>query len=137
MIKPKPRVLIVDDDEVLADLYRMRLEMEGFEISVIADGEHAVDGILEFKPDLVLLDLMLPKMSGFDVLKLIRHTPATSKVRVLVFSALGDLDDRKRAATLGADDYEVKSEISLADMVAKLHELLTSPQAKANNTQKG
>ncbi|HEY2004080.1 MAG TPA: response regulator [Candidatus Saccharimonadia bacterium] len=130
MSKSKPKILIVDDDEVLADLYRMRLEMEGFEISVVSDGEHALEGILEFKPDLVLLDLMLPKMSGFDVLKLIRRTPATSKIRVLVFSALGDLDDRKRAAIFGADDYEVKSEISLADMVAKLRELLTLPQAK-------
>ena len=124
MSEQAPRILFIDDDSVLADIYRQRLRMENFDVEHIPDGELAMQVALDYKPDLVVLDLMLPKLSGFDVLDIMRNTPETRSLKIIVFSALGSKEDRERAMKLGADGYIVKSEVTLAEMMEKLRQLL-------------
>lgn len=100
--------------------------MEHFDVKRLPDGEQAVQAAIQYQPDLVVLDLMLPKLSGFDVLHNLRKTPETQHLRIIVFSALGSKEDHQHALKLGADDYIVKSEITLAEMVAKLRQALAT-----------
>lgn len=123
----KPLILMVDDDLELSDLYKTRLEMEGFRVEHVADGEKALVAAANLKPDLILLDIMLPKMSGLDALKLMRGKEATRDLKIVVFTALGQLEDRQQALTLGANDYWVKSEITLIEMIPKIWQLLKQP----------
>ncbi|MEK7471986.1 MAG: response regulator [Patescibacteria group bacterium] len=114
----KKKVLLVEDDEALASAYTTRLVAEGFELKRVKNGEEALAATLEFKPDLILLDAMMPKVSGFDVLDIIRNTPATANIRVIMLSALSQESDQKRAKDLGADDYLIKSQVMITDVVA-------------------
>ena len=84
----KKRILLVEDDTSLASVYRARLELEGFAIREVHNGEEALSATLEFKPDLILLDAMMPKISGFDVLDILRNTPETANVRIIMLTAL-------------------------------------------------
>jgi len=124
---PQPaakKILLVEDDDYLADVYKTRLTQEGFEVDRIADGEDALAAALNFRPDLVLLDIMMPKVSGFEVLKILRDTPTTSKVKIIMITALGQEADQHKATSLGADDYLVKSQVVIADVVAKIKQHL-------------
>ncbi len=80
----KKKILLVEDDEALASVYQSRLNIEGFETRIVYNGEEALSQAMDFKPDLILLDAMMPKISGFDVLDILRNTPATADVRVIM-----------------------------------------------------
>lgn len=114
------KVLLVEDDDALANVYTTRLQAEGFTIRRVANGEEAFDAAVDFKPELVLLDVMMPKVSGFDVLDILRNTPQTANVKIIMLSALSQESDRKRADSLGADDYLVKSQVVIADVVERI-----------------
>ena len=116
----KKRILLVEDDTSLASVYRARLEIEGFAIREVHNGEEALSATLEFKPDLILLDAMMPKVSGFDVLDLLRNTPEAAKVRIIMLTALSQPKDRERAEGLGVDEYMVKSQVVIGDVVARV-----------------
>ena len=116
----KKRILLVEDDTSLASVYRARLELEGFAIREVHNGEEALSATLEFKPDLILLDAMMPKISGFDVLDILRNTPETMNLRVIMLTALSQDKDRQRAESLGVDDYLVKSQVVIGDVVARV-----------------
>ena len=122
----KKKILLVEDDIALAAVYRSRLELEDFEIYEINDGEHAVDVAKEFKPDLILLDAMMPKISGFDVLELLRGTPETAEMRVIMLTALSQPKDKDRAQVMGANDYLVKSQVVIGDVVERVKQHLAS-----------
>lgn len=122
-IKAK-KILLVEDDDYLADVYKTRLQTEGFEVQRVADGEGALAAAKQFKPDLVLLDIMMPKIGGFDVLDILRNTPETAKTKIIMVTALGQDVDRNRADSLGADDYLVKSQVVIADLVEKVKQHL-------------
>jgi len=94
MDSPKKKILLVEDDTALATVYRSRLELEGFEISEVHNGEDALSATVAFKPDLVLLDAMMPKISGFDVLDILRNTPDTANIRVIMLTALSQPKDK-------------------------------------------
>ena len=127
---PKKKILLVEDDTALASVYRSRLELEGFEISEVHNGEDALSAAVAFKPDLVLLDAMMPKISGFDVLDILRNTPETSNMRVIMLTALSQPKDKERAEQLGVDDYLVKSQVVIGDVVARVrHHLGLPPQS--------
>lgn len=117
--KPK-KILLVEDDDALANVYMMRLEVEGFEAKRVADGEQALAIAREYRPDLILLDVMMPKVSGFDVLDIIRNTPEIGNVKVIILTALSQENDRKRAEDLGADDFLVKSQVVIADVIDRI-----------------
>ena len=116
----KKRILLVEDDTSLADVYQARLELEGFEVRQVNDGEAALSTALEYKPDLILLDAMMPKISGFDVLDILRNTPDTMNIRVIMLTALSQPKDKDRAESLGVDDYLVKSQVVIGDVVGRV-----------------
>ena len=120
MEENKKRILLVEDDDALASVYRARLELEGFDIREVANGEDALSATLDYKPDLILLDAMMPKISGFDVLDILRNTPETANVRIIMLTALSQLKDKERAEGLGVDDYMVKSQVVIGDVVARV-----------------
>ena len=116
----KKKILLVEDDTALAAVYRSRLELEGFEIREVNKGEDAISDAIAFKPDLVLLDAMMPKISGFDVLDILRNTPETTNIRVIMLTALSQPKDKERAEALGVDDYLVKSQVVIGDVVDRI-----------------
>ena len=114
------KILLVEDDQALAAVYRSRLELEEFNVKEVHNGEEALAAALEFHPDLILLDAMMPKISGFDVLDILRNTPETTNVRVVMLTALSQPKDKQRAQELGADDYLVKSQVVINDVVERV-----------------
>lgn len=121
--KPK-RILLVEDDDALAATYITRLEAEGFTVRRVNNGEDALAAALEFRPALILLDVMMPKVSGFEVLDIIRNSPGTTNMKVVILTALGQEGDKQRAIQLGADDYLIKSQVVISEVVDKIKEHL-------------
>ncbi len=121
--KKRKKILLVEDDEGLAQVYTSRLDVEGFEVRRVPNGEDALANAREFKPDLILLDVMMPKVNGFDVLDILRNTPETTNIKIIMLTALSQEADRKKAEEMGVDDYLVKSQVVIADVVerVKLH----------------
>ena len=116
----KKKILLVEDDASLAAVYRARLELEGFDSKEVHNGEDALSAAVSYRPDLILLDVMMPKISGFDVLDILRNTPDTTNVRVIMLTALSQPKDKERAEKLGADDYLVKSQVVISDVVERI-----------------
>lgn len=122
----KKKILLVEDDTALAGVYRSRLELEGFEVREVNNGEEALSAALDYKPDLILLDAMMPKISGFDVLDILRNTPETGGIRVIMLTALSQPKDKQRAESLGVDEYLVKSQVVIGDVVQRIKHHLNS-----------
>ncbi len=120
MQETNKKILLVEDDEGLASVYLTRLEAEGFTVRRVPNGEDALAAAIEFRPDLILLDAMMPKVSGFDVLDILRNTPDTANVRVIMLTALSQDADKARAEELGVDEYLVKSQVVIADVVERI-----------------
>ena len=118
------KVLIVEDDEFLRSLTAKRLEKEGYEVAVAVDGETAVGTIQEEKPNLILLDLLLPGLNGFQVLEKIKALDDLKDIPVVVFSNLGQREDIEKAKSLGANDFLIKANFTLDDVTAKVNEYL-------------
>ncbi len=114
------KILLVEDDDALANVYVTRLQAESFDVKRVPNGEEALSTALQYKPDLILLDVMMPKVSGFDVLDILRNTPETANVKVIMLTALSQDSDKDRATQLGADDYLVKSQVVIADVVDRI-----------------
>lgn len=110
-------VLIIEDDRFLVKAYEVKMKGMGFRVDVAHDGEEGIEKIKENKPDIILLDLIMPKMDGFDVLEEIKKHKEWKKIPVLILTNLGQEDDRKRGLALGAKDYIVKADYSLAQIV--------------------
>jgi DNA-binding response OmpR family regulator len=119
-MEPKKKILLVEDDEALANVYKARLDIEGFETEWVGNGEEALSMALKFKPDLILLDAMMPKISGFDVLDILRNTPETGNIHVIMLTALSQPKDKERAENLGVDDYLVKSQVVIGDVIERV-----------------
>lgn len=114
------KILLVEDDDSLASVYVTRLEAEGFTVRRVANGEEALAAALEYHPQLVLLDVMMPKVSGFDVLDILRNTPETAQLKVIMLTALSQDSDVERARALGVDDYLVKSQVVISDVIDRI-----------------
>jgi CheY-like chemotaxis protein len=116
----KKKILLVEDDEALASVYKSRLDIEGFETKEVNNGEEALSAAMAFKPDLILLDAMMPKISGFDVLDILRNTPELANIRVVMLTALSQPKDKERAEALGVNDYLVKSQVVIGDVIERV-----------------
>lgn len=116
----KKRILLVEDDAALSAVYKSRLELEGFDTREVANGEDALSAALDYKPDLIVLDAMMPKISGFDVLDILRNTPETTNIKIVMLTALSQPKDKERAEGLGVDDYLVKSQVVIGDVVERV-----------------
>jgi len=119
-MNPKKKILLVEDDKALAAVYVSRLQLEGFDVKHVINGEEALSAALAYKPNLVVLDAMMPKISGFDVLDILRNTPETSNLRIIMLTALSQAKDKEMAERLGADDYLVKSQVVIGDVVERI-----------------
>lgn len=119
-METKKKILLVEDDIALSAVYKARMELEGFEIREVNNGEEALAAALEFKPELIILDAMMPKISGFDVLDILRNTAETANIRIIMLTALSQPKDKERAESLGADDYLVKSQVVIGDVVQRV-----------------
>lgn len=118
-------LLVVEDDKFLRDLLVRKLEREGFDVQTAIDGNEGLDKISRMNPDLVLLDLILPGIDGFEVLERLRERSAGGTLPpVLILSNLGQKDDVERGMALGARDYMVKAHFTPSDIVVKIHEIL-------------
>jgi two-component system phosphate regulon response regulator PhoB len=122
--KHPKRILFVEDDDALAGVYLVRLQAEGFDVKRVSNGEEALAAATNFKPDLVLLDVMMPKVSGFDVLDILRNTPETANMKIIMLTALSQESDRKRAESMGVDEYLVKSQVVITDVIDRIKEHL-------------
>lgn len=118
------KIMLVEDDNNLRAIYGDRLMAEGYEIVSARDGEEALALAVKEKPDLIISDVMMPKISGFDMLDILRTTPETKDVKVIMMTALSQAEDKERADKLGADKYLVKSQVTLEDVARVVHEVL-------------
>ncbi len=116
----RKKILLVEDDEALASVYQTRLEAEGFDVRRVQNGEDALASAIAFRPELILLDVMMPKVSGFDVLDILRNTPETANIHIIMLTALSQDSDIERAKSLGVDEYLVKSQVVIADVVERI-----------------
>ena len=116
----KKKILLVEDDEMLSQVYRSRFEIEGFDVKEVYNGEDALSAAISFKPDIILLDAMMPRISGFDVLDILRNTPETANIAIIMLTALSQPRDKERAESLGVDDYLVISQVVIGDVVARV-----------------
>lgn len=119
------KILIVDDDGLMVDMYQGKFTDDGFEVVVAVDGQMGFDKALEFKPDLILLDIMMPKVNGLDMLKNLKSNNATNKIPVILLTNVGGSDDDvKRGLSLGAVAYLIKAHYDPKDVVKKVKEIL-------------
>lgn len=135
------KVMLVEDDNNLREIYEARLQAEGYEIVSAKDGEEALALAVKEKPDLIIADIMMPKISGFDMLDILRSTPETKNTKVIMMTALSQAEDKERANKLGADRYLVKSQVTLEDVAKVARETLegtpteTADTPPTNNSQ--
>lgn len=126
-----PKIMLVEDDNNLREIYGERLLAEGYEIVSASDGEEALALAVKEKPDLIISDVMMPKISGFDMLDILRQTPETKNTQVIMMTALSQAEDKERADKLGADKYLVKSQVTLEDVARVVHDMIYGPEPEA------
>lgn len=118
-------VLLVDDDPLINRMYQIKLEHDGFRVNVVTNGAEALASVLKDRPDLVLLDILMPEMNGVETLKAVKSDPRTKDIPVVILSNLGDSQaDIQNAKKLGALDYFVKSKISLKELSSQVKKIL-------------
>ncbi len=129
------KIMLVEDDKSLREIYSIRLVAEGYNIVSAGDGEEALAMAAQENPDLIISDVMMPKISGFDMLDILRSQPETKDIKVIMMTALSSDDQRQRGETLGADRYLVKSQVGIEDVVNAVHEVLgDQPNSSAHTS---
>ena len=124
MVSNMTKILLVEDDKSLREIYGVRLLAEGYDIISAGDGEEALAMAIKDRPSLIVSDVMMPKISGFDMLDILRSTTETKDIKVIMMTALSSEDQRKRGEQLGADRYLVKSQVGIEDVVRAVHDVL-------------
>ena len=118
------KILIVEDDKFLRELIAKKILAEGYDTAEAKDGEEGLKKIEAEKPDLVLLDLVLPGMTGFDILKSVQENPLLSDIPIIVFSNLGQRDDVDKAINLGAKDFLIKAHFTPQEIIERIKSIL-------------
>jgi CheY-like chemotaxis protein len=124
-----PKILLVEDDYNLREIFEMRLKAEGYDTLTAGDGEEALDVAMKQKPDLIIADVMMPKLSGFEMLESLRAVPEMADTRAIMMTALGQAEDRARGESLGVLKYLVKSQVTLEDFVRVVRDILSPGEA--------
>jgi DNA-binding response OmpR family regulator len=117
------KILLVEDDTFFREFYAAKLKEDGMEVEVASDGEEGLDKATKLKPDLILLDIIMPKKDGFEVLQALSQSATMKKVPVIVFSTLGQESDVEKAKKLGARDYINKSFFDFENLKTKIKAL--------------
>lgn len=138
------KVLLVEDDNNLREIFEMRLQAEGYDTVTASDGEEALSIAMKEKPDLIIADVMMPKLSGFEMLETLRAAPEMNNIKVIMMTALGQAEDRIRGEKLGVVKYLVKSQVTLEDFVRVVRDVVqpdksgaapAATNASTNNSQ--
>lgn len=124
MAEKKTKVLIVEDEKMLADMYGTKFSMEGYEVEKANDGAAGLEKAKTMQPDIILLDVIMPKMDGFTVLKALKEESRLKDTPVILLTNLGQDDDAKKGKELGANDYYVKSNHSPSEIVEKVKQVI-------------
>lgn len=124
MTDTKTTILIVEDDKFLRELISQKLQKEGYDVSAAVDGEEGITKIKEEKPSLVLLDLILPGIDGFEVLTQMKADPNISSIPVIILSNLGQKEDVERGLKIGATDYLIKAHFTPGEIIEKIKKIL-------------
>lgn len=124
MADPQKKVLIVDDDAFLSGIYATKLELENFAVVSASDGEEGVKVALKEKPDIILMDVLMPKLDGFEALKRIKADPETKDIPVIMLTNLGQKEDVEKGLQEGAADYLIKAHFVPAEAVEKIKAVL-------------
>ena len=122
-------ILLVEDEPLLGKLLRQRLLKEGFGVLYARDGDEAVESLKTNKPDLILLDIVLPKMSGFEIMEKIKNDPGLNKAPIIIISNLGQETDVSKGEELGAVGYFVKANVSIGELVDQVKKFFSTPPA--------
>jgi CheY-like chemotaxis protein len=125
--KNPTQIVVIEDDNFLSDAYKIKFEQMGFQIQLAQDGESGLKMVKKLAPRLVILDLMLPKMDGIEVLKRLKADPETQQIPVVIASNFADETRQQSCRDLGVVDFFVKSEISIADLIQKCEKYLSHP----------
>lgn len=125
------KIMLVEDDKSLREIYGVRLLAEGYDIVSAGDGEEALAMAIKDRPDLIVSDVMMPKISGFDMLDILRSTTETKDIKVIIMTALSSDEQRQRGEQLGADMYLVKSQVGIEDVVKAVHQALNDKPGTA------
>ena len=128
------KIMLVEDDKSLREIYSIRLVAEGYEVVSAGDGEEALAMAVQQRPNLIVSDVMMPKISGFDMLDILRSTPETKDIKVIMMTALSSDDQRQRGESLGADKYLVKSQVGIEDVINAVHEVLGDKEVATADT---
>lgn len=115
-----PKILLIEDEEIIINLLQEKLEKEGYDVFVARDGEEGLKIIKEIWPDLILLDIAMPRMSGFDVMEEINKNPSLNRIPIIAMFDSRDPFDLKRARELGAKDLIIKPEFDLSEIIKKV-----------------
>ena len=127
MAENAKKVMVIEDDRFLSSLIKARVEKDGITATQAFDGEDAIKRLPDERPDLVILDLVMPKANGFDVLKAISMMPGLERTPVVIVSNLAQDSDIEKARQLGAKEYFVKVKISIDDLISKIETLVQQP----------
>lgn len=128
------KVLVVEDDNYLANAYRVKLTKAGFEIKNAFDGNEAINTLQTYTPDLILLDIVMPKKDGFATLEEIKKNEQLKNIPVILASNLGQKEDVDKGMRLGALDFFVKTDFTLNNLIEKINNILNSPSPSAPPT---
>lgn len=118
------KLLYIEDDKAIADIFKKRLEEEGYGVEICDNGEDGLNAVLDYQPDLVITGILMPKVSGFDVIDILKQTDETKHIPIVVLSALSRQEDKDRAKKLGALDYMVMSEVVISDVVTRINKIM-------------
>jgi DNA-binding response OmpR family regulator len=118
------KILIIEDDSFISDMYKIKLESEGFDVNVAPDGIQGLEEVEKWHPDLILLDVVMPKMDGFTVLQNLKQQPAVQSIPVVMLTNLGQRDSVEKGLKLGAEDYIIKAHFTPMEVVEKVKNFL-------------
>lgn len=125
------RILYIEDDKAIADVFKTRFEDKGYIVGVCDNGEDGLNATLDPKPDMIITGILMPKVSGYDVIDILKRTPETKDIPIVVLSALSRQEDIDRAKKLGAIDYLVMSEVRVKDVLQRIDELFSELETKS------
>lgn len=124
------KVLVIEDDKYLTSAYNLKLTRSGFDVKIAGDGKQALDIVKDFRPDIILLDLAMPSMNGYEFLTILRKNPDHSTIPVIVATNSGEEDETlQKVKSIGVADSIIKSDLSLNDLVTRINKILQKPSA--------
>jgi len=124
MPKEKIKILLVEDDSFLLGMYATKFELNGYKVVMAEDGEKAVRAAVKELPDIILLDIVLPKLNGFEVLKKLKAEPATAKIPVILLTNLSQRSEIEQGLKMGAEDYLIKAHFMPSEVAEKIKKVL-------------